>query len=143
MKSSWYIIQYVPMKIKESGVCVCVCGRGGGFKIRVSNNPYVTFVGTTNRPMAPQSISIKDSMYRSPYTTWCGKLEYTDGISISKQLSPRIPQTLDPKPNFQQNKGNIHLPISPGIQYQCNVITSTYLDATFPTNLSARNLMDH
>ena len=83
-------------------MCVCVCGRGGGFKIRVSNNPYVTFVGTTNRPMAPQSISIKDSMYRSLYTTWCGKLEYTDGISISKQLSPRIPQTLDPNQIFNK-----------------------------------------
>ena len=76
-------------------------GGRGGFNGRVNNNPCVDFVGTTNGPMAPQSLSITDSMYWAPYTTRCGKLEYTNGISITEQLSPRIPQTLETNPNFQ------------------------------------------
>ena len=80
---------------------VCVCeGGGGGFNIGVNNNPCVTFVGTTNGPMEPQSLSNTDSIYCPPYTNSCGRLEYKNGRSIYKHLLPRIPQTLDTKPNF-------------------------------------------
>ena len=80
---------------------MCDGGEGGGFKGGVNNNPYVTFMGTTNIPMEPQSLSITYSMYRSPYTIWCGKLEYTNRRSISKQMLTRIPQTLNPMQKSQ------------------------------------------
>ena len=93
------------MKMKEAGVCLCVCvcvcggggqqrknqkqsleifrsnanpeGEGGEVGRYLNNNPYVTVVGTTNGPMAPQITSISASMYRAPHTTRCGKLKDT------------------------------------------------------------------
>ena len=93
--------------------------------------------------MATQSPLITASMHRVPHTTPCGKLEDTNQRYISKQLSPRRPQTPDTKTTFQLNKGNIHAPISPGIKYQCNVFTLTYLYATVPTNIDAHDLLEH
>ena len=69
------------------------------------------YLGTTNSPMSPQIPLITVSMHQVSHITWCGKIEYTNIISITKKLPPKIPQTPDNKPNFQQNKGNIHGPI--------------------------------
>ena len=58
-------------------------------------------------------------------------------------MFPRRLHTPDAKQTVQRNKVNIHAPISPVIQYKCNVITSIYLDSTSPTNLDIHYSLDH
>ena len=58
-------------------------------------------------------------------------------------MFPRRLHTTDAKTTVKWNKGNTHVHISPVIQYQCNVITKIYLDATAPTNLDAHYSLDH